>query len=199
MIPMASPAVTVDRIAAVIDQQVITVSEISQLIAIRFFPRSGENEDEFRREVLESLIAQALRYRDVERFRPAEIPADAIEARLSEIRARFASPEAFDAAVAAAELTLDEVRAVVRRQLQVDVYIRERFAPTVFIPNEEIEEYYRGPWSAQRRERGLPIPPLASVREEIRTTLRSTRLEQEIEEWTARLRASANVDIYAWR
>src|SRR5829696_8848603 len=122
-------AVTVDRIAAVVDRQVLTVSEVTQMVTIRFFRRGGENEDEHRREVLDALIAQALRYRDVERFGAQDIPADTIEARLQEIQSRFPTEAEFTAAVARAELTLDEVRALVKRQLQVEAYIDERFAP----------------------------------------------------------------------
>jgi hypothetical protein len=185
--------VTVDRIAAVVDQQVITVSEVSQMVTLRFFPRSD------RREVLETLIAHALRFRDVERFGAQDIPADTIEARLSEIRSRFASPAQLEAALREAELTADEVRALIKRQLQVEAYIQERFAPTIFVANEEIETYYAGPWAEQRRERGLPLPPLDEVREEIRDALRASRLQEEIEQWTAQLRQRANVDVYAWR
>ncbi len=112
---------------------------------------------------------------------------------------RFASEAEFTAAVAQAELTLDEVRALVKRQLQVEAYIQERFAPLVFISNEEIDAYYRGPWTEQRRERGLPVPPLSAVREEIRTAVRGSRLQEEIGKWTAQLRARADVDVYAWR
>ncbi len=199
---MALPlsAVTVDRVAAVIDRQVITVSEVSQMVEIRFFPRAaGQSEDDDRRAVLENLIAQALRYRDVERFGAQDIPKDTIEARLQEIEKRFASQAGFTAALASAELTLDEVRTLVKRQLQVEAYIQERFAPLVFIPNEEIETYYRTTWSQQRRERGLPIPPLSEVREEIRSLLRADRLQKEIEQWTSQLRVHANVDVYTWR
>jgi peptidyl-prolyl cis-trans isomerase SurA len=198
----ASPlgAVTVDRVAAVIDRQVITVSEVSQMVEMRFFPRTaGQSEDDFRRGVLENLIAQTLRYRDVERFGAQDIPKDTIEARLQDIRKRFASEAEFDAALARAELSLDEFRALVKRQLQVEAYIQERFAPLVFIPNEDIETYYRGTWSQQRRARGLAIPPLNEVREEIRALLRSDRLQHEIEQWTSQLRLRANVDVYAWR
>ena len=46
----ATSAVTVERIGAVIDGQVITVSEVSQFVEIRFFPRTAESEDEHRRE-----------------------------------------------------------------------------------------------------------------------------------------------------
>jgi hypothetical protein len=192
-------AVTVDRIAAVIDREVLTVSEISQLIEIRFFPRTSESEDAYRRDVLDALIAQALRYRDVERFGAQDIARDTIEARIAEMRGRFASPAEFDAAVARAELTMDEVQALAKRQLQVEAYIQERFAPLVLVTPEEIDAYYAGPWSAQRRERGLAVPPLAQVRDEVREAVRSSRLAEEIETWTARLRARAAVDVYAWR
>jgi hypothetical protein len=195
----AAVAVTVDRIAAVVDQQVLTVSEISQMVTVRFFPRTAESDDEYRREVLESLIAQALRYRDVERFGAQDVPRDSIEARLTEIQRRFSSEDEFNASLTRAELTLDELRALIKRQLQVETYIHERFAPLIFVPTDEIEAYYRGAWSQQRRERGLAIPPLNEVREEIRSLLRARRLQNEIESWTSRLRQRANVDIYAWR
>jgi len=190
----------IDRIAALVDRQVITLSEINQMAAIRFFPHPpGQSDDDYRHDILESLIAQALRYRDVERFGAADVSKDAIEARLQQIEARFASPEAFNDAVQRSELTLDEVRALVKRQLQVETYIQERFAPMIFVSSQEIETYYRGPWSEERRKRGLPIPPLASVQDEIRTLLKSTRLQQEVQRWTAQLRSRANVDIYTWR
>lgn len=199
-IAIPAHAGTVDRVAAVIDKQVITVSEVNQMVELRFFPRNqGESEDDFRHRILESLIAQALRFRDVERFGAEDIPKDSIEARVTEIAKRFPTPADLDAALNHVELTPDELRALVKRQLQVEAYVQERFAPLVFISNDEIATYYRGTWSQQRRQRGLAIPPLAEVREEIRALLRASRLQEEIEKWTTQLRERANVDIYAWR
>jgi hypothetical protein len=199
-IAIPAHAGTVDRVAAVIDKQVITVSEVSQMVELRFFPRNqGESEDDFRHRVLDALIAQALKFRDVERFGAEDIPKDSIEARVTEIAKRFPTPADLDAALNRVELTPDELRALVKRQLQVEAYVQERFAPLVFVSNDEIATYYRGTWSQQRRQRGLAIPPLAEVREEIRTLLRASRLQEEIEKWTTQLRDRANVDIYAWR
>lgn len=203
LFPIASrqaPAAIVDRIAALIDQQVITVSEVSQMAEIRFFPRkAGQNDDDYRHDILESLIAQALRFRDVERFGAEDIPKDSIESRFLDIQKRFSVATDFAAAMQRVELSPDEVRALVKRQLQVEAYIQERFAPMIFVSTDEIEAYYRGDWSQQRRQRGLPIPPLAEVTEEIRTLLKSNRLQSEIDRWTTQLRARANVDIYTWR
>ena len=167
---------------------------------VRFVPRvAGRSDDDYHHDILEALIAQALRYRDVERFGAQDIPKDSIEARLVEIRNRFLPPASLDAALVRAELTLDDLRALIKRQLQVEAYIQERFAPLIFVANDDIAAYYNGPWRQQRVARGLAIPPLNDVREEIRTLIRSRQLEQQIETWTTQLRARANVDVYAWK
>ena len=96
---LPSPAATVDRIAALIDRQVLTVSEVSQMAELRFFPRAaGQSDEAYRHAILDNLIAQALRFRDVERFGAEDSAKDAIEARLREIEARFPSPADFTAA-----------------------------------------------------------------------------------------------------
>src|SRR5881394_83501 len=95
---LPASAAVVDRIAAVVDRQVLTVSEVGQMVELRFVARApGQSDDDYRHAVLESLIAQALRFRDVERFGAQDIPKDSIEARLREIAARFPSPAEFDA------------------------------------------------------------------------------------------------------
>jgi hypothetical protein len=193
-------AAVVDRIAALVDRQVLTVSEVTQMAGIRFFARpAGQSDDDYRHAILEDLIAQALRYRDVERFGAADVSKDAIEARLLEIQKRFASPDEFNAAVQNAQLTMDEVRALIKRELQVENYVQERFAPMIGVTTEEIETYYRTTWTQERQRRGLPVLPLPQVQDEIRTTLKSSRLQTEVDKWTAELRSHSNVDIYAWQ
>ncbi|HVT01740.1 MAG TPA: SurA N-terminal domain-containing protein [Thermoanaerobaculia bacterium] len=191
---------TLDRIAAIVEREVITLSELNQVVALRFFARNaGEDEDEFRRRVLDSMIAQALRFRDVERFGAQDVSKDAVEARFKEITGRFPDQATFGRALIEQELTADEVRALIKRQLQVEAYIQERFSPLIFVSLDEIEKYYRETWSPQRRGRGLAVPPIGESREEIRDLIRSERLGAEIGKWTEQLRARANVDVYAYR
>jgi peptidyl-prolyl cis-trans isomerase SurA len=193
-------ATIVDRIAATVDREVITVSEVDQVVTLKIFARnSGEDEDAYRRRILDAMIAQSLRFRDVERFGAEDISKDVIESRLMQVRKRFASDAEFDAALLKTELTLDEVRTIIKRQLQVEAYIEERFSPLIFVSLDEIERYYNEQWSRQRRERGLNVPPLTEAQEEIRTLVRAARLGAEIDRWTTQLRDRANVDIYAWR
>jgi hypothetical protein len=190
----------IDRVAAVVDRQVITLSEVNQVIELRLIARrDGEGEPEYRRRVVDALVAHLLRYRDVERFGAPDVSANAIEARLREIVARFPSQENFAETLLRVEMNLDEVKNIIKRQLQVAAYVDERFAPMIFVSLAEIEEYYRNVWAPQRRSRGLPVPPLGEVREEIRTLIRAGQLDDEIDNWTVQLRSRANVDIYVYR
>jgi peptidyl-prolyl cis-trans isomerase SurA len=197
MLAGRAQAVIIDRIAATIDRDVITLSEVNQTIAARIIPRtSGETDPAYRRRVLDALIAQGLRYRDVVRFGAQDVSADAIESRLRDVQGRFDSPAQFEETIRAAELTIEDVRSLVKRQLQVEAYIEERFSPLIFVSLEEIETYYNDVWLMQRFERGLPPTPLAEVREEIRTLLKAERLQREIDVWTQQLRERANVDVF---
>lgn len=191
---------TLDRIAAIVDREVITLSELSQVVALHFFARNArEDEDTYRRRLLDAMIAQALRFRDVERFGAQDVSRDAVESRLRQIVERFEDQASFDRALTNQELTTDELRALIKRQLQVEAYVEERFSPLIFVSLDEIEKYYRETWSQQRRARGLAVPPVSEAREEIRDLLRAERLETEIGKWTEQLRTRANVDFYTAR
>lgn len=197
--PLRAGAQIIDRIAALVDGQVIALSEIDQMVITRIHvPRSGESEDDFRRRVLDSMIAQALRRRDVERFGAPQVSPERIETRYEAVRARFASEEEFLDALARAEMTDEELRAILRRQVEVEAYIDERFAPQIFISLAEIGRFYRDVYVPQRQERGLAPVSLDQAREEIRGIMRGERLEGELELWTRQLREQANVDIYTW-
>lgn len=199
-LPLSLPAVIIDRVAAVVDQEVITLTEVEQLVGLRVLARlTGESESDYRKRTLETMIAQALRFRDVERFGAEDVSKDSIESRLVAITERLGGDAAREAALRKAELSLDDLRTIVKRQLQVEAYVEERFSPLIFVSLEEIETYYRDTWTRQRRQRGLAVPPLSESREEIRGILKSERLQAEIAAWTAQLRARANVDVFVYR
>jgi peptidyl-prolyl cis-trans isomerase SurA len=199
VMPLALPVEgeIIDRIAAVVEDEAVTTSEISQFRILRIFQQQpGESDDAYTRRILESMIAQMLRYRDVVRLGGAEVSAAEVEARIRNIVERFPSEEAFRAALETAEVTMERLQAIVRRQIQVEAFIEERFSPRIFVSLEEIERYYRDVWVEERLARDLPLLSLSAVREEIRARLKREQMEDEINRWTQELRERANVDIY---
>jgi hypothetical protein len=188
------------RIAAVVEGQVITTGDVERLIRADLVPRrEGEQETEYRRRVLDTAIDFILQRRDAERFGLKDVrPAD-VDARIDSLALADGSREKMFARLAGAGMDETNLRQIIQQRLQIDAYVEERFAPLIFITLDEIERYYRETWSQQRRDKGLPVPPLAEVREQLREMLRAEGLAQEVRRWTENLRSRANVDVYAFQ
>ncbi len=191
---------TIDGIAATVDNTVITLSDLDRLEAIALLPRrADESVDQHRDRILQHLIARMLQRRDIRRFSDVGVNRQPVDRMMEEVIARHGSREAFERVIAEAGLNETDVRELVSAEVEVRTYIDERFAPHLFVPQEDIERYYDGPWSQQRREQGLAIPPISEVRERLRDVLRAEQLSAEVDRWTRQLRSRANVDVFVFR
>lgn len=193
---LAAPAMgeeLVDRVVAVVDEDPILLSDVRRAIELGLVERRPEESREaLERRVLDGLIAQRLRLHEVERHGTGAPPADAVEAQLEQIRASFADRAAYEASLRRLGLTEETLRVLVGRQLRLLIYVEERLGPRVFVDSDEIRAYYD---DRLVPELGEPPPPFDDVRDDIRALLREERLNQEIEAWTAELRAEADVTV----
>lgn len=187
----------VDRIVAVVDDDPILASDIERVLALGLAgPRPGESPEATQRRVLDQLVEQRLRYHEVERYRFSEVPAAAVDEQVARLATELGGEA--ELATRLSELGLDAVdlRQLLRRQLEVFLYVDELLGARVFVGLEEIQRYYAQELVPTLRERGESIPDLDDVREQIREVLRQQRLNEELETWTEGLRAEADVLIY---
>ena len=190
----------IDRIAAVVEGQVLTTSSIERMASANLIPtKEGETAEAYRRRILGETIEFMLQRRDAERFGLKDVRPEDIDARIERLVPAGESREQFIARLAGVGMNAEDLRSLIQQRLQIEAYIEERFAPLIFVSLEEIEVYYQGTWSQQKRDRGEPVPPLAAVREQLRELLRAERLAAEVRLWTDQLRLRANVDIYAYQ
>ena len=190
----------IDRIAAVVEGQVLTTSAIERMSSANLIPaKEGETAEAYRRRVLAETIEFILQRRDAERFGLRDVRPEDVDARIERLVPAGESREQFVARLAGIGMNEEDLRSLIQQRLQVEAYIEERFAPLIFVSLEEIEVYYQGTWSQQKRDEGGPVPPLAAVREQLRELLRAERLAAEVRRWTDQLRLRANVDIYAYQ
>ena len=61
---------------------------------------------------------------------------------------------------------------------------------------EDIRRHYDEELKPELERRGEVVPPIETVREAIRAVIREQRLNEEIDRWTAGLRAKADVEEY---
>jgi peptidyl-prolyl cis-trans isomerase SurA len=192
-----APNVLKDRVVAVVDEDPILGSDIERAVVVaQLQPKPGEAHRAFRRRVLDDLIAQRLRFHEIDRFGIEQVPVDQIERQVAEVRAHFKDDAAFRQKLK--EVGLDEpaLRQLMARQLEVLAFVDERLGPQVFVSLEDISTYYRTVLTPQLQQQRLPVPPLEDVRDKIREVLRQQRLTDEIDRWTEELRRKANIAVY---
>jgi hypothetical protein len=189
---------TVDRIAATVNDGAITESELRKAMVVSALsPEPEEESDAFRMRVLDALIDQRLEYEEALRFGPPPPDAAEIQKALEGLRQRLGEegkdPEA---EFARAGLTPEEVRAMLERQLVVQRYLRERFAPMAYADEQRAREEYEKRYVPERRAAGLSVAPFESVVEEMRRRSEVRVFESEVERWMRELREKARVAIY---
>jgi peptidyl-prolyl cis-trans isomerase SurA len=183
----------VDRIVAIIDREVVTLSEAEQASQIAT-ARAGEAPP--LASIVERLIEARLVEREVERFTDVEVPPERIDAAFREVRAGFPSETSFQAMLERSGLSEAELRGSLRRQLRTAQYLEQRFRPLTFVSEDQIEAYYRDELPPSMA--GAPVPDLAEVSDAIRRILEERAFNHRVEEWIALLKDRARIRRYVW-
>jgi hypothetical protein len=194
------PFVTLDRIAAVVGDELILESEVGRLVEVQLLPRrAGETDAAYRDRVLAERIDELLREAQLRRTGGLEPDPRDVEARLNELIARVEKDRgvSFDQVLRRARASRQEVTEWIKRGLALETYVRERISPTVKVTDSELKTYYDGPFRSEAKARGLEkLPPFPEVTEEVRELVRERKLNEEIERWTEALRTSSRILIY---
>jgi len=196
----SGPAVLVDRIVAIVGDDIILESEIWKLLAVRYLERKGgESDTAYRDRVLDQRIVDLLREKQLRRSSGFDPKPEDVEARVAALEERLAKDRGIPAAaaLAAAGTTREELSAWVRRGLALDSFVKERLTPGLKLTEVDLRAYYNTAFRDAAKKRGLAdVPPFDDVREEIREVVRELRLNAEIERWTEQLRSETRILIY---
>jgi len=124
--PRSGNQEVIDRTLALVGGQPITLSDARAAIAFGLV-ENGRAADPIP-DVTRELVDRELILREVQRYAPAS-PGDAqVEARLDEIRKRFADTAAFNRMLDLYGFTEVRLRAWVRDDLRTQAYLAQRFA-----------------------------------------------------------------------
>jgi hypothetical protein len=202
-VPAATPVVplvVLDRIAAVVGDDLIFESEVKKLVGVGYLPReAGETDAAYRDRVLASRVVEVLRERQLRKTGGIEPKREEVEARVAALEARVVKErgEPLDAILARAGATRDDLYTFVKRGMALESFVKERLSPAIKTTDAELRAYYDGPFREEARAKGLSaLPPFEEVSEQIRELVRERKLNAEIERWTEQLRAETRVLIY---
>jgi hypothetical protein len=190
--PAVAASEIIDRVLAVAAGNLIMLSDVTAALEFGLVA-PGPAPDPVR-DALSRLIDRAIILAEVERYAPPEPDADAVDRELQAVRSGFASPEAFDQALARAGVNEKHLRETLRQNLRIRAYLDQRF--TVASPtDEEVGRYYRE--HQQEFSRDGAIVPFDQARQGVVQAIRIERRRMLVDDWVAGLRRRAEiVDMY---
>ena len=185
----------IDRVLAVAAGELIMLSDVTAARDLGLVPlEKGSDGVNPIGTVLSKLIDRELVLAEVDRYAPPEPGADAIDRELQQVRARFASPQAFEAALVRSGLDENHLRQTLRENLRILAYEDQRF--TVAPPSEdELARYYRDHPDLFRRQG--QVVPFEAAREDVTRAVTAERRNALIADWVTGLRRRGDViDLY---
>jgi hypothetical protein len=171
-------AEVIDKIAAVVDGRIITLSDMRlehDVEAVLGDP-SETNE-----ELLKSMIDRALMEEEMAQFPSLDVSDDEVDERMKEIKDfHGVDPSA--------------VRSAIVRKIQRRKYLELRYQQFIVVNSDEIEKEYETTFVPEAEKRGIAVPPLKDIEEQLRMIIFEKKVSQEVEMSLRDLHARSNVE-----
>ena len=185
---------TVDGIAARIEDDIITDSEVRELSA---FQELVDGKQKPRSEIIKELADQwIVRGEAALAAFPSPSSAD-VDRAYEQFVKQFPSEKEFQERCAALGLTEAAVRRILAQQLFLSRFIDYRFRPAAQVDQAEIETYYHNELAAQLEAKKQPVPPLDEVEDTIREVLIQRAISERAAKWLDDTREQLKIDIVA--
>lgn len=196
-----APSAVVDRVAAVAEGGVITLSDLRWLIRYKGYdvPAATDSRDAFLRTILEQIVDQTLIAAEASRTPGIRIEAEDIERQVAAYRERFDTEEDFQEQLDRLDMDAEDLRDLIQRELAVLRFVKLRFEPFVIVLPDEIQRYYDQELTPELRRGGQEPPRIGLVEEQIRQILSVQQTTEEVDRWVQERRRTASVSILLFR
>jgi hypothetical protein len=183
---------TVDGVAARIEDDILTESEVHELGA---FQQLVDGSEKPRTERIRELADQWIVHGEIETAKyPPPTSADADRA-YAQLEAQFPSPDEFTKRCAAAGLTEAAVRRMLVQQLYLSRFLDFRFRPAAQIDQKQLETYYNDEFVPQLKARNQAVPALGDVEDTIREVLIQRAINERATQWLDDTRSRLKIDV----
>jgi hypothetical protein len=184
-------AEVIDRILAVVDTQIITLSDARAALKFALVP-ADVSVDPIAA-ALQRLIDRRLMLAEVDRYAPPEPSPASVDAALAAIERRFQDALAMEIALNQSALSREDLRTYLRDSLRIEAYLQERFSSVVQPSEDDIVRYYRE-HSGEFTEAG-GLKPLNDVRDAAAAGAMRTQREALVRQWVDGLHRRGAVQV----
>jgi hypothetical protein len=179
-----SHAEVIDRIVAVVEGRIITLSDIRGDREIRAI--LGEKPIPDDATLTKLLIDSYLTEREIADYPGTEVTDAEVDEYLARLMPRPGNVS-------------NALRDAVRRRIRIQKFLDMRFRQSIRPTDDEIRKYYEDVFVPEARKRGLPsIPPLTDpdIANAIRENVIQEDLDENLEVWLEAVRRRSNVEIF---
>lgn len=197
----APRAEIVDRVAAIVGSDAITLSQVRTQLNVVALLNQAEpvGLEAGGSAALEALIDRRLAMQDLALTPFLLAPAEEVEGPLGNLRDQiFAGGRDFPAALGHYGLTEDDCRAFFREKASFERYVSFRFKTGQDVSPGAVEAFYRDEYSAGQAAVGAPVEPLESVRSGIVDVLAERQANRLLEQRILELRALTRIEVLAF-
>ena len=182
---------TVDRIVAVVNEQVITLTDVRIAEAFGLYDEEFKEESgDFRSLILERLIDQKLviALEGEETFVENE-ELDSLQGRIIEKLGNDQARRTLE------EYGLDwqDLRAYILEKIIYQRIISRKFGQRNIVSLKEIEDYYQKSYVPSQKEKGLEPQPMMELLDEIESRIIQEKIKTQINDWLKNLRKKADI------
>lgn len=194
--PFSTASETVDSIAALVNEEVITLSDLRIVEALGLYEVDASSLVGAYAQILEKLINQKL----VIGLTRDEIPVGHpdLKSVMAEIN-KMKEPGEFEAILKRFGLNEEDVLEYIHEKILFERIIDDRFGLAVVVRLAEIENHYENVYVPQRESKGLEPMPMLDIIDEIETAIRNERIETRVGEWLSGLKREADIQILIQR
>jgi peptidyl-prolyl cis-trans isomerase SurA len=189
-LPFSAHAVIIDKIAAIVNDDVITQSEIYALQNLKLNLSGLPTKD-----ILDERIEHHLVLQQIAKQPPLLLPEEEVQLQITMYAQQHGGTDGLIEFLSSIGMNYSDFETEVREQISVRRFIADRFRPFVNISIEEAEKYYRDVYKPRLKAAGQEVPPFPETFNEIQTQLIESRMQDRIRDWLLELRRNATINI----
>ncbi len=199
LLPVMARAEVVDRTIAVVNNHVVTWSDLDEQMRFEALENGRALKDlgeADRRTAFEHLVQYQILRDQMQGTVPAS--ASEVESRIAEVRAGTKDSQtgkAWAATLRRYGLSEAELSDLVKNQIEILKFMEFRVRPLVRASRKEVEDYYTSTLVPQVTAQGQTPEPLQQMTPKIRELLVEQKMSLEMEKWLGTLRKQSSVQL----
>ncbi|MGA8871074.1 MAG: hypothetical protein WA434_08425 [Candidatus Acidiferrales bacterium] len=182
----------IDGIAARIEDDILTDSEVRELAA---FQQLVDGKSKLRDELIRELADQWIVRGEADASKYPPPTKEDVDRAYKQLVAQFPSPGEFEKQREAVGLGDAAVRRMLEQQIYLARFLDYRFRPAAQVDEKQIQAYYNDEFAPQLKARGEKVPPVDDVEDTIREVLVQRDIDTLAKRWLDDTRDRLKIDI----